>query len=419
MPMSEPWLELVQTIQDVHAPANLRQEIVRRRALLQGDAAGQPMSKRDEPERRSAVLRRVPRAAAVLGVIGAVAAVVVVLVIAAHTRRDTPSVSASQVTVVRPQRVKVTARIVGGSPGLRRAVRASLAGVGKTAITKVTITPAGHKYGHAPKNGVALTYTSRQGEGTLSDYTAWQEGLVGTAARDRAIVQGLAPVVFNNTESMGSHVLATHVPLRNSPSVQQAIAQARQAAKRLGVKVKHITVLHPYGLAVYLIVSIPDPGPYLYHHGALEAAFPDQLSVDGPTQLDGWYVAAQSAGTTIAEANADNRSNTTSSWVLPQYRGCTHQNTILMGNPAIHAPPPPPCPGVQKAIHMPRIIGDTRVQAEAALRELGIRSEPVILGMSRRQALHHTVTGQWPQPGSIFGPGIVAQLIFGRPQNHG
>ena len=38
--MAEPWLELVQTIQDVPAPAELRQEILRRRALRQSDATG-------------------------------------------------------------------------------------------------------------------------------------------------------------------------------------------------------------------------------------------------------------------------------------------------------------------------------------------------------------------------------------------
>ena len=55
--MAEPWLELVQTIQDVPAPRELRQEILRRRALLRSDATGMPMTQTDPPEQRGWVRR--------------------------------------------------------------------------------------------------------------------------------------------------------------------------------------------------------------------------------------------------------------------------------------------------------------------------------------------------------------------------
>ena len=91
--MAEPWLELVQTIQDVPAPRELRQEILRRRALLRSDATGMPMTQTDPPEQRGWVRRggHLTRSAAALAVIGGVTAVLVVLAIAAHSRSQTPA----------------------------------------------------------------------------------------------------------------------------------------------------------------------------------------------------------------------------------------------------------------------------------------------------------------------------------------
>ena len=85
--MAEPWLELVQTIQEVPAPAELRQEILRRRALLHSEATGKPMPGSDPAGRRGGHL---PRVAAVVAVIAGVTAVLVVLVIAAHSRSHEP-----------------------------------------------------------------------------------------------------------------------------------------------------------------------------------------------------------------------------------------------------------------------------------------------------------------------------------------
>ena len=65
------------------------------------------------------------------------AAVVGLLALAAHTR-GTPHTTApadgSRIVIVDPSRVHVRARIEGGSPGMRQAIRESLAGVGDTAI---------------------------------------------------------------------------------------------------------------------------------------------------------------------------------------------------------------------------------------------------------------------------------------------
>ncbi len=88
--MAEPWLELVQTIQDVPAPAELRQEILRRQALLQSDATGKPVTQSDPAGRRRWVRRggHLPRAAAVLAAIAGVTAVLAILALAAHSREN-------------------------------------------------------------------------------------------------------------------------------------------------------------------------------------------------------------------------------------------------------------------------------------------------------------------------------------------
>jgi hypothetical protein len=332
------WAELLENVNEVDVPSDIRDQAERRRAPSR------------RPRRRRKFLSRT---ASVVAVAVGCAVLLIILAVAAHSRRHAATPAGPRIEIVQPDDVRVTTRIIGGSPGLRQAIHDSLAGVGQTAITTVTVSPAGKRYGPAPQDGVVLTFASRPKDGVPNNYTAWQEGLVGAATRDRALLRGLEPVVFSNTENMGSGVLAAHVPPRraDSPTAAQLIDRARQAAWRLGVTLDRVIVMRPLGLAIYVAIDVPHPGPYLAHHsGAFAQAFPQSISVSSSTSIDGWYVDTKSHGEIVATDLQDSRSNTSTTWINPAYRGCGPE--VIHGGIGVpqqtSPPPPPPCPDVEK-----------------------------------------------------------------------
>jgi hypothetical protein len=399
------WADLLENVNEVDVPSDIRDQAERRRAPSR------------RPRRRRKFLSRT---ASVVAVAVGCAVLLVILAVAAHSRRHAASPSGPRIEIVQPDDVRVATRIIGGSSGLREAIHDSLAGVGKTAITTVTVSPAGKRYGPAPQDGVVLTFASGAKGRAPQNYTAWQEGLVGAATRDRALLRGLEPVVFDYTENVGSRILAARVPPRrgDSPTASQLVASAKQSAKRLGVTLESITVLKPFGLAAYVIIDAKHPGPFLANHsGAFAQAFPQSLSSSGPTGtgIDGWYVETRTGAATIAIESQDSRSNTTTSWIDKRYSGCTSPFPSGPGL-ALGAPrpaPPPPCPGVEKAIRVPSVVGNTRRHAMAVFRQLGLKVEPVFIGMSRHDR-HIPVTGQWPQAGAIIGSNNTVVLYFER-----
>jgi hypothetical protein len=407
------WADLLQDVNEVDVPSDIREQAERRRAPSRS------------PLRRH---RFLSRTASVIAVAVGCAVVLIILAVAAHSRRHSAGPSAPRLEIVRPDDVRVTARIIGGSSGLRQAIHDSLAGVGKSAITTVTVSPAGKRYGPAPQDGVVLTFASDAKGRAQKNYTSWQEGLVGTATRDRALLRGLEPIVFDYTENMGSRVLAERVPPRraDSPTASQLVASAKRSAKRLGVTLKSITVLKPFGLAAYVVIDAKHPGPFLASHsGAFGQAFPSSLSSSGQTGtgIDGWYVETRAGGATIEIESQDSRSNTTTSWIDKRYSGCSSTGGgpvfgrggpvgVPLGGP--RPAPPPPCPGVDKAIRVPSVVGETRSHAMALFRQLGLKVEPVFIGASRRHDRRLPVTGQWPNSGSIIGSNTTVMIYFER-----
>jgi hypothetical protein len=406
------WADLLENVNEVDVPSDIREQAERRRAPSR------------PPQRRR---RFLSRTASVVAVVVGCAVVLIILAVAAHSRRHAAGPSGPQITIVQPDHVRVTARIIGGSSGLRQAIHDSLAGVGKTAITTVTVSPAGKRYGPAPQDGVVLTFASGAKGRAQENYTDWQEGLVGAATRDRALLRGLEPVVFDYTENMGSRILAARVPPRraDSPTASQLVASAKRSAMRLGVTLESITVLKPFGLAAYVTIDAKHPGPFLASHsGAFGLAFPQSLSSSGSTGtgIDGWYVETRTGGATIEIESQDSRSNTTTSWIDKRYSGCSASGGgpgLSRGGPGLplggpRPAPPPPCPGVEKAIRVPGVVGDARRHAMALFRQLGLKVEPVFIGASSRRDRRLLVTGQWPKAGAVIGSNTTVLLYFER-----
>ena len=147
-------------------------------------------------------------------------------IVAGASQIEQPALAS--IVVVDPRSTTVATSIVGGSPGLRSAIRQSLAGAGKTSTTRVAVTPFGSS------GGVALRFTfSPSGDPSRRSaiYSEWQAGLVSTASRDRARDRRLEPVLAYFVTSGGGVIEGRPVRVPPQPTATSLIGRVRRISE--------------------------------------------------------------------------------------------------------------------------------------------------------------------------------------------
>ena len=290
-----------------------------------------PNRRSDERPGRPRNNRPRPAATTVAAGLG-IALIVFVLGIAARASQIEQPASAS-IVVVHPQSTAVATAIVGGSPGLHAAIRQSLAGVGKTSITRVAVTPFGSS------GGVALRFTfSPSGDPSRRSaiYSEWQAGLVSTATRDRARDRRLEPVLAYFVTSGGGVIEGRPARVPPQPTAASLIDRVRRIAASLGASLVKATVLRPRGVAVAVVLDVNDPARFLRSESKFEyRAFPKQTPRGNG--LDGTYVEVRADGKPVYINALNNRMLSGSGWIDPRFSGCVNSITPLGSRP-------PACP---------------------------------------------------------------------------
>lgn len=147
-------------------------------------------------------------------------------------------------------RAKDNLELVGGTPAERRLLLQIVERLPGTALTRVEIVPATA----GGDRGVTLRFAAAGGDGLRND---WEEMLVAGAYRDLARDEGLRPVVGFPPPSP----VAAPAPDARA----QVQARLRAAASAAGAAVDELTISEPDGLAVLVVLRVPDPGPFLKH----------------------------------------------------------------------------------------------------------------------------------------------------------
>jgi hypothetical protein len=281
---------------------------------------------RRSDERPSRPRNNLLRPAATVAAGAGIALVVFVLGIAARASQIEQPASAS-IVVVDPHSTAVDTAIVGVSPGLRAAIRQSLAGVGKTSITRVAVTPFGSS------GGVALRFTFSPGGDPARHsaiYSEWQAGLVSTATRDRARDRRLEPVLAYYVTSGGGVIEGRPVRVPPQPTAASLIGRVRRIAAGLGASLVKATVLRPRGVAMAVVLDVNDPARFLRSDSKFEyRAFPKQTPHGNG--LDGTYVEVRTGGRVVYINALNNRMLSGSGWIDPRFSGCVNLPTAIGG----------------------------------------------------------------------------------------
>jgi hypothetical protein len=315
------WPELLSEVRDLEAPDDVTPYVMARiNAAQRAPESGRGRGGSGRRLRSSSPAFRWLAAA-----VGCVL-VLCVLAVAAHSRRDTasPLATSTPVTVVNPEKTVVHTRIVGGTVGLRWAIRQALAGIGDTTITSVAITAAGSRYRPVPPDGVVLhfSYPYSKKLGPSDILAAWQSEMVAQAARDSAIERALTPVVYFTTPTAGGGRIYAKQVLPQSghiPSPSYVSERVDRAARGLGATVHSVTILRPRGLAVQVDLTVTNPQAFLRHDwdSFTHRAFPNP-PLFRSSVIDGWFVRIQSHGVTYsAQSNTDRGPYARASWRNP------------------------------------------------------------------------------------------------------
>jgi hypothetical protein len=246
----------------------------------------------------------------------AVAAVVAAGALIAASVRGEPSASPS-----------VT--LSGASAPQKALMREILAGMGRTLITRISITPPPKSLGDWPR---AATYVNVIAGGGPKGAGEWQSWLFKGAFGDFSLKRHLPPMFrFIPLAAPPPATAAGATAL--AASVRQAVSDT---AGKSGVQVASLQILRPDGLAVALVLQVSDPASYMKN----ELLSLLQRVRGGKPELDGTYLALEdSSGSVVWNAYQSARMGSGSDFARSDLAGC---------NPIIHFGPDgyslPSCP---------------------------------------------------------------------------
>lgn len=215
-------------------------------------------------------------------------------------------------------RAKENLELVGGTPAERRLLLQIVERLPGTALTRVEIVPATA----GGDRVVTLRFAAAGGDGLRND---WEEMLVAGAYRDLARDEGLRPVVGFPPPS------PVAVPAPDARA--QVQARLRAAASAASAAIDELTISEPDGLAVLVVLRVPDPGPFLKHRlPAILEALGDRWR-----DYDGTFVeVVDEEGAFVWAAGTVPRTSHGSVGTRAGLEGCSPV--------ANWGPTPPPCP---------------------------------------------------------------------------
>ena len=163
-----------------------------------------------------------------------------------------------------PKLVQATT-VEGGSARERALLRTVVAGMGKTSLRRIAISPPGGRRESEGEKVVAITFTAIPGETARRQ---WDEWIVAGGFSRRLLAAGLPAVV----DAADNRAAFTARPKLEGKPDPQPLAKEREAtivrgirgsAQESGARVVSLEVHRPYGVAVALTLAPTNPASFL------------------------------------------------------------------------------------------------------------------------------------------------------------